>query len=75
MYEELTLSEEHASGLSISPKRRMSEISQYDEDEKERKARLAKMKREKIMAQMNAMQKAFIQSNAQFMQMEGETEE
>ena len=37
------------------------------QDEKERKARLARERREKIMAQMSEAQKAFIKENAELL--------
>ena len=62
VHEELTARQQKPYGVSTSRPSLVRIVSQ--EEEKAKKARLAQERRAKIMAQISALQKAFIKKNA-----------
>lgn len=64
-HEELTASQEKPQGVGAT--RPTTERSVSQEEEKAKRTRLAQERRAKIMAQMSALQKAFIKENAELL--------
>lgn len=74
MYDELSHKNDFSDDATQFNKRKQDQVDHGSNADKERKARLAKEKREKVMAQMSQMQKSFIRKYEDLLQSEDEAE-
>jgi len=74
LYDELAHRNDDVEDSGQLDKRKQDEVDHDLRIDKERRARLAREKREKVMAQMSQMQKSFIKKYENFLSLEGENE-